>query len=128
MVVDVLVSAKRDTAAAKAFFAAAFKAHGEPEVVTTDKAWTLARAIDELAPDTQHVTEQYENNRIESDHARLKSRLRPMRGLKRDRIAATVIRGNALVQNLRRGHYELGTHARPGLEVAAAFDELAGAL
>ena len=85
-------------------------------------------ARDELAANAEHVTEQYENNRIESDHARLKSRLRPMRGLKRDRSAATVIRGHALVQNLRRGHYELGTHARPGLTVAAAFDELAGAL
>jgi hypothetical protein len=30
---------------------------------------------------------------------------------------------------LRRGHYELGAHARlPNLRVAAAFDELAHAL
>ncbi len=127
-VIDVFVSNKRDTAAATRFFAAAFRAHGEPEVVTTDKAWTLSRALDDLAPQTQHMTEQYENNRIESDHARLKARLRPMRGLNRDRTATTVIRGHALIQNLRRGHYELGTHARPGLTVAAAFDELAGAL
>jgi transposase-like protein len=28
------------------------------------------------------VDEQYDNNPIESDHGRLKSRLRPMRGLK----------------------------------------------
>ena len=32
------------------------------------------------------------------------------------------------MQNLRRGHYELGVHARTGLRVAAAFDELAGAV
>ncbi len=43
-------------------------------------------------------------------------------------VATTVIRGHALIQNLRRGHYELGAHARPGLTVAAALDELAGAL
>lgn len=33
--------------------------------------------------------------------------------------------GHAFMQNLRRGHYELGIHALPGLTVAAAFDELA---
>ena len=32
------------------------------------------------------------------------------------------------MQNLRRGHYELGAEALAGLTVAAAFDELAGAL
>lgn len=51
-----------------------------------------------------------------------------MRGLKTDRSARTVIRGHAFIQNLRRGHYELGTYARHRLEVAAAFDELAGAV
>ena len=79
-------------------------------------------------PGTWHVTDQYANNRIESDHARLKARLRPMRRLKTDRSARTVIRGHAFVQDLRRGHYELGTHDRPHLTVAAAFDELAGAI
>ena len=32
------------------------------------------------------------------------------------------------MQNLRRGHYELGLDARPGLSVAAAFNELTGAV
>ncbi len=72
-----------------------------------------------------HDTTQYANNRIETDHRRLKARLRPMRGLQRDRTASVIIRGHAFMQNLRRGHYELGIHARPGLTVAAAFDELA---
>ena len=48
-----------------------------------------------------------------------------MRGLKRDQGAGAVIRGHAFIQNLRRGHYELGVDARPGLTLAAAFDELA---
>jgi len=48
-----------------------------------------------------------------------------MRSLKRDRTAAVVIRGHAFVQNLRRGHYELGVGARNHhLRLAAAFDEL----
>ena len=73
-----------------------------------------------------HDTEQYANNRIENDHGRLKARLRPMRGLRTDRTASVVIRGHAFIQNLRRGHYELGVEARhQHLRVVAAFDELA---
>jgi hypothetical protein len=52
-----------------------------------------------------------------------------MRGLRRDLTASVVIRGHAFVQNLRRGHYELGVDARlEQLRVAAAFDELALAI
>jgi glutamine synthetase type III len=52
-----------------------------------------------------------------------------MRGLKRDRTTSVVIRGHAFIQNLRRGHYELGINARTDhLRVAAAFDELAEAI
>ena len=85
--------------------------------------------VDELLPDALHDTTQYANNRIECDRGRLKSRLRPMRGLRTDRTASTVIRGHAFVQNLRRGHYELGVEARhERLRVAAAFDELAASI
>jgi transposase-like protein len=31
----------------------------------------------ELVPNAMHVTEQFANNRIEADHARVKARLRP---------------------------------------------------
>ncbi len=41
-------------------------------------------------------------------------------------LAPTVVmRGHAFFHNVRRGHYELGVEARPGLTRAAAFDELA---
>ena len=73
-----------------------------------------------------HNTVQYANNRVECDHGRLKARLRPMPGLKTDRTARAVITGHAFVQNLRRGHHELGIDARVDLlRCAAAFDELA---
>jgi hypothetical protein len=52
-----------------------------------------------------------------------------MRGLRTDRTAAVVIRGHAFIQNVRRGHYELGVEARyPRPRVATAFDELAEAI
>ena len=47
-----------------------------------------------------------------------------MRGLKRDRTARVIMRGHAFMQNLRRGHYELGVEARADRRVAAAFTEL----
>jgi transposase-like protein len=91
----------------------------------TDRAWTLRAVIDELVPAAFHNTEQYANNRIEADHGRLKARLRPMRGLKRDRSTRVIIRGHAFTQNLRRGHYELGVEAESRRRIAAAFTELA---
>jgi transposase-like protein len=124
-ILDVLVSARRDTHAARRFFTTALRAHGEPVEVVTDRAWALRAVIDELIPVAFHNVEQYANNRIEADHGRLKSRLRPMRGLKRDRCARVVIRGHAFVQNLRRGHYEVGVEVRRHRRVATAFTELA---
>jgi IS6 family transposase len=35
------------------------------------------------------------------------------------------MRGHALMQNIRRDHYELGIEARPHRRVASAFTELA---
>jgi IS6 family transposase len=124
-VIDVFLSKKRDLRAATAFFANAIRSHGEPAEVTTDRAHALARAIAELLPVAPHDTTQYANNRVEADHGRLKARLRPMRGLKCDSTARVIIEGHAFIQNLRRGHYELGVDALPGLTIAAAFDELA---
>ena len=129
-VIDVHVSARRDTASATRFFRSAITEHGSPVEITTDRAWSLAGAIDEVLPGARHDTTEYANNRVEADHARLKARLRPMRGLKRDRTAAVVITGHAFIQNLRRGHYGLGLDARGTrhLRLAAAFDELAEAI
>jgi len=58
----------------------------------------------------------------------LTARLRPRRGLKRLRSAARIAAGHALVQNLRRGHYELATDATPLLCPATALTELALAM
>ena len=84
----------------------------------------LACVIADLVAHAEHCTDQHANNRIESDHGRLKSRLRPMRGLKRDRTASVVIRGHAFVQNIRRGHYQLGPEAHQTSRLQATFDEL----
>ena len=84
--------------------------------------------MDEPLPSAFHNVERHANNRIEADHGRLKARLRPMRGLKSDRRAAVIIAGHAFVQNLRRGHYEVGVEAPATTRIAVGFAELALAL
>jgi hypothetical protein len=51
-----------------------------------------------------------------------------MRGLKQDRSAKVIIAGQAFVQNLRRGHYELVVEELATGRVTVAFDELAMAM
>ena len=120
-VIDVLASPKRDLAATRRFFARALDAARRPTEVTTDRAPAYPRVLDELVPEAWHVVEQYANNPIEADHGRLKARTRPMRGLKRIRSAQVVCSGHAFVQNLRRGHYELGLDTEPGRRLEASL-------
>ena len=127
-VIDVLLSARRDGPAARAFFTRAMRFGPAPIEVTTDRAPVYPRVIDALVPGARHVLEQYANNVVEADHGRLKARLRPMRGLKRMRSASTIAAGHAFAQNLRRGHYELTTDVAAPDRVRVAFTELAQCL
>jgi len=127
-VIDVYVSQRRDIESARAFFTAALAVHRHPGEVITDRAPALANVIEELLPAALHNTGQFENNRVECDHGRLKVRLRPMRGVKTNRTASVVIRGHAFIQNLRRGHYELAVDSAPPFRLATAFDELRPAI
>ena len=123
-----LVSEKRDLAATRRFFTRALDHGPRPTEVTTDRAPAYPRVLDELLPGACHVIEQYANNPIESDHGRLKARLRPMRGLRRLRSTRVISTGHAFIQNLRRGHYELGVDVNPKRQLTAAFAELAVAI
>ena len=127
-VIDVYVSNRRDIASARTFFTAALSIPGDPAEVVTDRGPALANVIEELVPAAWHNTVQYQNNRVECDHSRLKTRLRPMRGLKTHRTASVVIRGHAFIQNLRRGPYELAIDNTPLFWLATALDELRPAI
>ena len=122
------VSQRRDIASARTFFTAALAVHGDPGEIISDRAPALANVIEDLVPAAWHNTSQYQNNRVECDHGRLKARLRPMRGLKTNRTASVVIRGHAFIQNLRRGHYELAVDTPRVFRLATAFDELRPAI
>ena len=128
-VIDVLVSTHRDTATARRFFTRALQTlKVRPSEVVTDAAPVYPAVLDELIPSARHHIERFANNPIETDHGRLTHRLRAMRGLVTDRTARRLSPGHAFIQNLRRGHYELGIDIPPALRVAAAFSQLAHAI
>jgi transposase-like protein len=99
-----------------------------PAEVISDAAPVYPAVLAEVVPSVWHHVEGYANNRVEADHSQLKRRLRSMRGPRTDRTAQTIIAGHAFRQNLRRGNYEIGVAAPPGLRVVAAFTELATAI
>ena len=127
-VIDVFVSEHRGIASARAFVATSVLARRIATEVIADRGAALANVTPDLIPAAFHDAGQCESNRCEAGHGRLKARLRPMRGLRTDRAVSVVIRGRAFVQNVRRGHYELGVEASPVFRLAAAFDELQPAI
>jgi transposase-like protein len=125
-VIDVLVSARRDAATARRFFRRALSTlKVTPVQVITDAAPIYPAVLEELLPASWHHVERHANNPIEADHSQLKHRLRPMRGLRTDHTAQVIIAGHAFMQNLRRGHYEIGVNVPASRRIAEAFTELA---
>jgi len=109
-IIDMVLSARRDAAAARKFFAGVLLAGPSPVELTTDRAPVDLGLVEDLEPAARHVTEQYANNRIETDHGRLKARLRPMRGLKR--VASAHDRGRSRV-HAEPAPQPLRDHRRP---------------
>ena len=124
-VIDVLVPARRDLAAARRFFNRAMRAGPIPVEVMTGRARFYPRVPDELVPSALHVVERHANNPVETDHRRLKARLRPIRGPKRHRSAPILAAGHAFTQNLRRGHYQITTDTADQDRLRIAFHSLA---
>jgi transposase-like protein len=124
-VIDMLLSARRDLAAARRLFTRALHSGTVPVEVTTDRAPAYPRVLDELIPSALHTVERHANNPVEANHGRLKARLRPMRGLKRHRSARVLAAGHPFVQNLRRSHYDIATDTPICHRLRIAFDGLA---
>jgi transposase-like protein len=113
--VDFVLRAKRDIAAAKAFFRRAFKSQGRlPRAITLDGYQASHRAAREVLGEhprggrTKIRSSKYLNNLIEQDHRSIKLRLGPMLGLKRFRSASITIAGIELMHRIRKGQFKLG--------------------
>ena len=113
--VDFLLRAKRDVAAAKAFFRLAFRRQRRlPLKITLDGYQASHRAAKEALDEHPEGNQckirssKYLNNLIEQDHRSVKLRLGPMLGLKHFRQAATTIAGIELMHRTRKGQFKLG--------------------
>jgi transposase, IS6 family len=127
-VVDAYFSERRNAAAAQAFFERAIlSTEVTPERVTSDKARCYPPALRAVLPGAEHRRSKYLNDGLERDHSHLKQRRYPMRGFKRSRSADTLVRGHALVRNLRGGFSSLTNQVPLNLRLATARAQLAQA-
>lgn len=112
--IDFRLTTRRDAKAARTFLRQAHKTaqRYQPLTIITDKAHSYAKVIGEingrLGPDCaiRHVTRKHLNKRIESDHAALKQRLRPMRGFHALAGAKAALVGIETFRTMRKGQFE----------------------
>jgi IS6 family transposase len=110
--IDFRLTARRDTAAARAFFRQARDTVRlyQPLSITTDKAPTYYRIIKELnrqrlpGEEIFHCDRKYLNNRIESDHAALKRFLNPKGSFRSLKSAKSTLRAIEAFRTIKRGH------------------------
>ena len=105
--VDLLLRAKRDHAAARAFFERAIDLHGVPEKITIDKSGANTAAMVSIQADSGLPIEmrqsKYLNNVVEQDHRAIKRITRPMLGFKTFRCARILIAGIEVMHMIRKG-------------------------
>jgi IS6 family transposase len=123
--VDVYLSDRRNTAAARAFFEQSLSTSGvTPTRVTTNKAKCYPPALRTVLPLAEQRSSKYLNNGLERDHQHLKGRVRPMRRFKATANGSTFCRGHTLVRNLICGFSQLTIGVAPRLRLATAWATL----
>ncbi len=125
--VDFLLRAKRDHAAARAFFERAIDLHGVPEKITIDKSGANTAAITSMQADSGLPIElrqsKYLNNIVEQDHRAVKRITRSMLGFKSFRCSRILISGIETMHMIRKG--QLGNTKDKDSSAASQFYSLA---
>ena len=108
---DFMLSAKRDTKAAKRLLKKTLKAHHTqtPRVINVDKNAAYPPAVDELkkeetlTEDTELRPVKYLNNRVEQDHRRIKRWVKPGLGFGSFNTARRTLKGYEAMAMIRKG-------------------------
>jgi transposase-like protein len=104
--IDLLLSAKRDKAAAMRFFDKAMQANGIPQKVTMGKSGANKAAIDQINESMEmpmiirQVKDLY--NIVGQDHRAVKRITKPMRDLKSFNAARSVLAGVEFMHMIRK--------------------------
>ena len=114
--------------------AAALKRSGDlvPRVINTDKNPAYGEAIAELKkegvipPEVEHRQAKYLNNRLESDHGKLKRLIRPTLGFQSMRTARATIKGFEVMRMFKKGQFSLWIEAVGGGTEARFINRLFG--
>jgi putative transposase len=126
--IDFLLSAKRDTSAARRFFDKAMRYSDVPGTVTMDKSGANKAALDQLNAERDIPIQirqvEYLNNIVEQDHRVIKRITRPMLGFKSFRAAQAVLAGIELMHMIRKGQFLM--KGRDDISFVDQFYSLAG--
>jgi transposase-like protein len=109
---DFFLSQTRSMAMAKRFLCKAFKkqkSYDRPDTINNDKNPAYGAALKEMKkegkcdPDLEHRQVKYLNNRLETDHGKLKRLIHPVRGFKSMKTAYATIKGFEVMRMFRKG-------------------------
>lgn len=119
--VDLLLTAKRDLAAARRYLERAINLRGPPEKITIDKSGAnTAAAIrsvnDHVCVDVELRQSKYLNNIVEQDHRAVKRITNPMMGFKSFWSAQKLISGIETMHMVKKGQL----HCPDGRPMSAA--------
>ena len=124
--IDFYLSPRRDTKSARRFLAKALKVNKDwvPSKINTDQNPAYIQAIKSLKrshedyTDIKHRHIKYHNNRIESDHGKLKRLIKPMLGFKSMKSARATIAGFEVMRMFKKGQFDFWLEIKRKTEAA----------
>lgn len=106
-IIDFLLTARRDTRAARRFLNKAIGSNGKPSLINIDKSGANIAAIKQYNKDENKRVKirpcKYLNNIVEQDHRFIRRRIRPMLGFKSFWAARATLAGIELWLMLKKG-------------------------